>query len=859
MGKNVTRLFEQFQPESYELLLHPDKESMTFTGTVTIVGKKVGRPSKRLTFHQKELRITSAKVVKHDKKGATDVAVSRINNQDSFDEVRLHADEMIYPGKYTVTLEFNGTINRQMNGLYPCFFTHEGQEKQLIATQFESHHAREAFPCIDEPEAKATFDLTLISPVGETVLANTPVKKQSTKGSLLTTTFETSPKMSSYLLAFVIGELHSVSAKAKDGTIVSSWATVAQPKSHLEYANTEAIRCLEFFNDYFETPFPLPKVDQVALPDFDSLAMENWGLITFREVGLLSDPVNRSISGEQLITLVIAHELSHQWFGNLVTMRWWDDLWLNESFASIMENIAPDRLHPDWQQWEEFATTRALSASNRDLYKDVQSVSVEVKHPDEISTLFDPAIVYAKGARLLNMLYDYVGEDDFRAGLKNYFAEHAYGNTSRDDLWKEFSKVSKRDIGHLMTPWLTQSGMPLLSVNRDGDRLKLSQQRFLLDGEDKESLWPIPLLADTSLETNMLESRDASILLSAAQPTPIFNAHGTGHYVVYYDSLDDRKKLAQQVADRSLSTLTRINVLNDMLLLSRGGKQSLTEILELVEQCNEEPRDAVWSLLARSIGQAQNFVDSDKAAEKQLKALKQTISKYWYNKLGWDDKPEDDPNTQHLRTTALALSIAGENPAAIAKALELFEKAGSVEALPAERRSLIGGAVVRHGKPEAIEQMMAEYTASQNSEVRENICAILCHIRDPKVAKRIIDWALTPETGVVRQQDIAHWFAYLMRNYHTRELAWDWLITHWDYLLELFGGGKHMEYFIWYAAGPLSTKQWQEKFTEFFTPKLTDPASARNIKISFGEIAARINWRDREEPEIKKYLKKWSA
>src|SRR5665213_293727 len=376
MSKEVRRLFEQFRPENYKLSMALNRESMTFQGTVVISGEKVGRPSQRLTFHQNKIKVTAADIIYHDKKGDREITVSRINNQKAYDEVRLHSSTMLYPGRYTIKLTFTGDITRPMNGIYPCFFKHGGKEKTLMATQFESHHAREAFPCIDEPEAKATFDLTLITASEETVLANTPVKKQSTKAGLTNTSFETTPKMSTYLLAFVVGEMHCVTAKTKDGITVSSWATVAQPKDHLKYANDEAVKVLEFFTDYFKTPFPLKKLDQVALPDFDSLAMENWGLITYREVGLLADPKNRPLSGEQLITLVVAHEISHQWFGNLVTMKWWDDLWLNESFASIMENIGPDNLHPNWHQWEEFATSRVLACSQRDIYKDVQAVGV---------------------------------------------------------------------------------------------------------------------------------------------------------------------------------------------------------------------------------------------------------------------------------------------------------------------------------------------------------------------------------------------------------------------------------------------------------------------------------------------------
>ncbi|HEY5442482.1 MAG TPA: M1 family metallopeptidase, partial [Candidatus Saccharimonadales bacterium] len=298
MGKKVTRLYEQFQPEHYDLQLVPDRDAMVFSGTVTIKGKKVGRPSERITLHQKDLKITKATLVKHDKNGDKTLAIERINNQNSFDEVRLHAAEMVYPGNYTITLEFTGVITRPMNGIYPCYFKHDGKDKMLIATQFESHHAREAFPCIDEPEAKATFDLTLTTPAGEAVIANTPVKTQTAKGKQQVTTFETTPKMSTYLLAFVYGEMDYKEAKTKDGVLVRTYATPDNAQ-HTGFALDCAVKTLEFYNEYFAIPYPLPKCDFVALPDFASGAMENWGCITFREQALLVDPKNPSLHLKQ--------------------------------------------------------------------------------------------------------------------------------------------------------------------------------------------------------------------------------------------------------------------------------------------------------------------------------------------------------------------------------------------------------------------------------------------------------------------------------------------------------------------------------------------------------------------------------
>ncbi|HEU4984753.1 MAG TPA: M1 family metallopeptidase, partial [Nitrososphaera sp.] len=332
MSKKVRRLFEGFQPKNYKINIHPDRKAMQVSGDVTITGQKTGRPSQRLTFHQHGLKITSATVTKHDKKGDREIPVERINLQNKYDEVRLHVQELLYPGQYTVKMAFEGKITKPMDGIYPCFFKHDGKDKMLIATQFESHHARDAFPCIDEPEAKATFDLTLISPKDETALANTPVKSQKTDGDNSVTTFETTPVMSTYLLAFAFGEMGYKEAKTKRGVTVRGYATPDNVK-HMDYAVDFAAKCLDCYDESFDIPYPLEKCDLVALPDFSAGAMENWGLITFREQAVLIDKDNSSLPMKQYVAMVVAHELTHQWFGNLVTMRWWTDLWLNEGFA----------------------------------------------------------------------------------------------------------------------------------------------------------------------------------------------------------------------------------------------------------------------------------------------------------------------------------------------------------------------------------------------------------------------------------------------------------------------------------------------------------------------------------------------
>ncbi len=857
MSTKVKRLFAQFQPDNYQLDLSIDPETMTFSGTVIITGKKVGRPSQRLTFHQKALSITSAQLKRNDKNGTNVVPLTRINTHRSNDEVRLHTESLLYPGLYTVELNFSGKITKSMVGLYPCYFKHNNTEKVMFATQFESHHAREVFPCIDEPEAKATFDLSLVTPKGQEVLANTlPVSQEDHTKSQIKTTFEQTPPMSTYLLAFAFGEIHHVEQTTESGVLFRSWATVAQPKEKLEFSLHEGIKVLDFYESYFGTKFPLKKLDQIALPDFDSAAMENWGLITYREIALLTDPDNRSINSEQYVALVIAHEISHQWFGNLVTMKWWDDLWLNESFASIAEHICLDALHPDWHQWEHYTSADVITSSNRDIYSNVQPVGLKVNHPDEIISLFDPAIVYAKGGRLLKMMREYIGEDSFKNALRHYFETHAYKNTTRDDLWQAMSDASGKDIKALMTPWLIQSGMPRISVNSGASATtrKLSQSRFLADKEPDSNLWPIPLLASEPIQPELFETQETVVNL-ASDTLPVINQNGSGHFVVNYRVDEDLATIRKNITELTISSESRINILNDLLLLSKIGESSLVDTLQLVQAMKNEPRDAVWSLMSRALGLSFSVIEGEESCEKALRKFRYELAHDHYNSLGWDDVKTDDPNTIGLRATALSLMLSSENSTIIKETLQKYHDSKNIEDIPADRRGHLLGVAVRHdGNPEIIDRLINKYRSTPDPDLQLSICSSLCSTKSPEIVKRLTVEAMGPE-GFVRDQDLFRWFAYLMRNYHTRETAWQWLVESWDRIVAEAGGAKSLEYYIWYSASPMQSNSWLRRFNDMFESKKSEIALMRNIEIAQKEIAARIEWADRERPILTSYLK----
>jgi aminopeptidase N len=851
MKQSVARLFDGFKPKNYTLSLSLDPVRMTFEGRVIITGQKTGRPSKRLTFHQKDLNIISAVVTRHDKKGDEQIRIDRINTQKKYAHLRLHSASLLYPGAYTVTITFSGTITDKMNGIYPCYFEAVGKKQKLLATQFESNFAHSVFPCIDEPAAKATFDLTVTSPEEDIVLSNMPAKKEKTTRNRKTTVFETTPIMSTYLLAFISGNMHYVESKTKDGIIVRSWSSVAQPKKSLQYSVDEAVKTLEFFTDYFQTPYPLPKCDQVALPDFDAGAMENWGLITYREIALLTDADNRSISGEQYVSLVIAHELSHQWFGNLVTMAWWDDLWLNESFASLMEHIALDAIHPDWQQWEFYTSSDVISTSSRDVYSDIQPVAIKITDPELIDTLFDPGIVYAKGGRLIKMLRDYIGDEDFRKGLKHYFTQHAYANATRDDLWRSLGEASKQNLNALMDPWLLRPGMPLVSIDQTGNKLLLSQERFLLDKKPDSTLWPIPLLARTPISPSLFSSISKEVKLNTSDYV-LLNQHASGHYFVRYLQKAHREYLNQAIAQQTIPTEARINILNDSYMLARRGDISLTEGLDTSITCRNEPRDAVWSMMSRVLAAAAQLTEGDDDVECQLKDLRIQLAASWYKKLGWDDKKDDNSNTKQLRHTALALTLSGEDKSAIAEALMRYKTAKNLDSLPAETRNSILAIAIRHGDKENVDSLLGLYE-SASPDMQQDIAVALASTKDPKTAAHIFKKALGPK-GFVRPQDVLRWIAYFLRNRYTREFTWQFMTSEWEWLKGALDTSKSFDYLPTYCAGVITTKEWAKKYHEFFAPLESMKAMQRNILVGYSDIEARIAWRNRDEENIKTWL-----
>lgn len=839
MTKAVNQLVNFFVPEHYDLTLDIDRTKRSFHGKVVIKGRQV---ADTILLHAHDLEVQSALIVSQGGGNVECEVIKRDN-----DEIELRPAKLISNKSDIVTLqlEFSGNIlDESMHGLYPCRYELDGESRELLATQFESHHAREVFPCVDEPAAKATFDVTLTTETGVTVLGNMPVKHQREKTDKLMTTFETTPKMSTYLLAWVIGDLQRQTTTTKSGVEVNVYATPVQSAESLQFALDTAAKCIDFYDDYFGVVYPLPKSDHVALPDFSSGAMENWGLITYRETALLADS-SAGVASRQYIATVVAHELSHQWFGNLTTMQWWNDLWLNESFASLMEHIATDALFPDWQMWQTFETSDVIAALRRDSLPGVQAVQHDVQHPDEISTLFDSAIVYAKGERLLKMLRAFIGEDNFRAGLGVYFQRFAYANTTTEDLWQCLEEASGQDIAGLMEPWLTRPGYPVVQASLAGDTVTLKQQRFFSDGTTDTTIWPIPLF--TSDASAPLIMDQAEMQFQVADPETFqLNVGNNAHFITAYDEQLNHY-LGDSVA--TMAPVDRAKLLNEALLLTQPGIVRTADMLDLLTAYADEDNDAVWDIMAMILGAIGRFVELDSEDERRLRRLSGQLARTQYTRLGWQAEQNESVNDSRLRPTVLSQTIFAEDPSAIEQALALYGQfKHQLATLDGDLRSIIMSAAVRYGEAEEFDYLLVEYKTSQNAELKQDIAAALTSTRDADRIRELL--GLMDKIDIVKPQDLFYWYIWMLRSRRSRAKTWDWLVEHWSWIEKTFSGDKSYDLFPRYAGQILDNREYLDKYDAFFGPKVSAPALKRAIEIGSKDIASRAAWVGRDRAAV---------
>ena len=782
----MERLLDYFVPEKYVLDLTVDKHKKYIGGKVTVVG---AAKADEIKFHAVGLKISKVLIENFEAEFLQRENLLILNLKSLKSKVEL--------SKLRITIFYDGKLNENMEGAYLSTYEYGGKTEMIVATQFESHYAREAFPCIDEPAAKAVFELAITTPdKDDLVLMNVPAG-------------EPTPRMSTYLLAFVIGKFHGKTVVNEHGTEITTYAALNQDVDAVDFANEIAAKSLEFYDDNFGVPYPLKKLDQVALPDFEAGAMENWGLVTYRESMLLAGR-NATLSTKKSVALTVAHELSHQWFGDLVTMKWWDDLWLNESFASVMEYFAVDFIHPEYKIFEGFFTGDALAALRRDCLSGVQSVHQDVEDPAEIATLFDGAIVYAKGARLMLMVVRAMGWEKFCKGLRDYFERHQYQNTVGDDLWRALNKYADFDVKKMMHAFIDRPGYPVIT---DG-----KQRRFLLDGEMVKEEWPLAEVTEDM----------------------------SGHYILNLSEKEFEERLARF---DGLDLEEKLRLLIDRDLVSKTDLAPAASLIPLILKFKNENSAAVWDIILAIVSGLKIFFDYQSAEEKKFKKFVGDLVRPKLDEIGIKPRKGDDENVLRLRSILLALDFYAEDEENLKKLAAMYTE--DFETINAEIRDDVLDAKI-YLEPEMLHEYIENYKKQADPEIKFELLFAGTLMRDEEKLHEMMKLLNQPE--VVKPQDQFYLFLYLYRNPRVKREVFEWMTKNWEYVKEM-SGDKSIENYPRYTAGSVRTEEEFKAWRDFFEPLREDLALKRAIEVGENEIRARLKLIKKDQAKVFAVLK----
>lgn len=843
------------KPLRYDLTLEPLFDSFTFNGELTI-DLQVKESSDSVTVNLLEIEIQHADV--------DGEKVKKVSFDEDKQTVTFDLAKPLQAGATAaLNIKFTGILNDKMAGFYRSSYTDEkGETRYLATTQMEPTDCRRAFPSFDEPALKAKFDISLISAKELVHLSNMDVKEELAVGSdKKKTVFKTTPLMSTYLVAFIVGDLKHVENNDYDKPI-KVWATPGL--EHLgQYSADIAAKTLAFFDKKFDIPYPLPKLDMVAIHDFSAGAMENFGLITYRTVDLLLDPKNTNVNTMQRVTEVVMHELAHQWFGNLVTMDFWDGLWLNEGFATWMSWYACDSLYPDWKVWESYVSDSLQHALTLDALRSSHPIEVPVKRADEINQIFD-AISYSKGSSLLKMISRWLGEETFVKGVSNYLKKHKWGNTQTSDLWEALSEASGKDVVKVMDIWTKNVGFPIVHVEETGKgELKLTQNRFLATAdvkpEEDKILYPVFLGLKTSEGTDeaaVLETRSKTITLNTSDDFYKVNGDQSGIYRTAY-SPERWTKLGEAGVAGKLTVEDRIGLVADASSLASSGFISTTALLELVKSWSNEVNYVVWDQILTSTSQIRGaMIFEDESVKEALNLFVADLISKKLKEVGYEFSDSDSFADQQLKSSLFGAAAATGHKEVVAYAVEAFKKfvAGDKKAINPNLRSSIFNINAKLGDEKVFDQLYAIYTNPLS--VEEKIAALRAFGRFENDA--ILDKVsgLLLKTDIIKAQDIYIPMQGMRAHRRGIERLWRWLTENWDEIYKLLPPGLSMLGSVVTLASSGFTKQEQKNEVEkFFQAKDTkgfDQSVAQTLDI----ITAKSNWSTRDGDVIAQWLKK---
>ena len=826
--KTSHRLPTHVRPERYKIMLKPNLENFTFEGEETIY-LNLEKSTKEITLHSADLKIECEDAkVSYNKKSET---------------VSLTYIKPIPAGKHNLKLKFSGFLNDKMRGFYRSKY---GDNQHLATTQFESTDARRAFPSFDEPAQKAIFDVTLMIPPGKMAISNTIESEVlEHESGYQIVQFAPTPKMSTYLLAFIVGDFEYIEGKSEDGTVVRVFTTPGK-KDQAKFALEVAKKCMDFYERYFGIDYPLPVLDMIAIPDFAAGAMENWGAVTYRESTLLVDEEKTSSQNKQWVAMVIAHELAHQWFGNLVTMEWWTHLWLNEGFASFIEYLAIDHIFPEWDIWTQFVANEMGVALSLDALNNTHPIEVEVGHPAEISEIFD-RVSYSKGASVLRMLWKYLGEEDFQKGLQHYLKKHAYGNAQTGDLWKALSEVSGKNVGKIMANWTGKAGHPLVRVQETGNRLQLTQSRFFSSPISKKqthdnTIWSIPINGFLMGKKSMIVKGDGKLNKGEVSLVRVDYPH---EYL---------KKLESKISQ--LSAPDRLGLIRDSFDLAQSENSPTSLALELAQSYKEEEDYTVWSSLTSHLSQLDSLLAYESFYDDFRNYGKQIYSGIAL-KMGWEKKAGEKHTDSLLRGMVLnMLGFLGDEKT-IKKAQSLFGKR-----VDPDLKGVVYNLVAENGGKNEWNTLVKMYKEEDNQQERDRLGRSLGKFsskgrpdsgwKSKKLLNKTLAFSISKH---VRFQNTLGIIASVWHNPEGRYLAWEFVKSNWKMLKERYAGGHYFTR-VFTPAGEF-TKLTDAKDIEKFVKKNPVPEAKRTIAQALEQIYSNVEWLKRDREGIKKFLEKF--
>ena len=766
-------------PKNYDITFELDFQNFTFLGKEKI-SVDIAKPTNSFVLNSAEIKIKNCYVII---KKQTLKAKVRLDEKN--EDLIILLPEKI-SGSADLFIDFVGILNDKLVGLYRSEYKDKQDKTKFMATtQFEAADARRAFPCWDEPEAKATFNVSVITENNLTAISNMPVTSKKKIGKKTLYKFGRTPVMSTYLLYLGVGDLEFLQGRIGKTQIRIVTTKGKKNLGKLSLGFTKQF--LKWYEDYFKIPYPLPKLDMIAVPDFASGAMENWGAITFRETILLYDPKTSSTETKQHIAEVISHEIAHQWFGNLVTMKWWNDLWLNESFATFMATKAVNSYYPEWDLWDQFLKSETSGAMSLDALKTSHPIDVKVNKPSEIREIFDE-ISYNKGGSVLRMLENFLGEQNFRKGLKNYLTKHKYGNATTEDLWDVLEKVSRKPVRKMMNSWVRQVGYPIIEATVKDSKLSLRQKRYLAekDGKFQKGNWIIPVSIKTpdDLTFKLMTKKSEAVILDADWFK--INSGQMGLYRVKYDD-DILEKLKELVEQKTLSNTDRWGLHHDLFSLCMSGEISLKQFLDFANAYSEEDDYLVSSDLAGSLDFLY-LVTSEQVFWNTIKEYNKEYFKKLFDRLGWDKKEEEKHTTSLLRSLVIgALGRLGDD-AVLEEAKKRFsEFLKTHNSLDPDLRGVIYSLVAWSGDYKTYEILLKQFRKATMQEEKLRFLSALSSFQDEKLLARTLKFVLTKE---VRSQNLHLPIMRMASNPYGRKLVWPWVKKNWKKIVKKFGVGS---------------------------------------------------------------------